>query len=50
MISLNIPPCSDKELDYMKEALENRKLYEENPFTKNVPNGWKTVKKSIKTG
>ena len=34
MISFNIPSYTGKELDYIKEAIENRKLCGDGPFTK----------------
>ena len=33
MIAFNIPPFSGKELEYMKEAIENRKICGDGPFT-----------------
>ena len=34
MIDFNVPPFTGKELDYMKEAVENRKICGDGPFTK----------------
>ena len=34
MIHFNIPPFTGKELDYMKEAVENHKICGDGPFTK----------------
>lgn len=34
MIPFNIPPYTGKELEYMKEAIENRKICGDGPFTK----------------
>ena len=34
MIHFNVPPFTGKELDYMKEAIENHKICGDGPFTK----------------
>ncbi len=34
MIDFNVPPFTGKELDYMKQAVENRKICGDGPFTK----------------
>ena len=34
MINFNVPPYTGKELDYMKEAVENHKICGDGPFTK----------------
>lgn len=34
MINFNVPPYMGKELDYMKEAIENQKICGDGPFTK----------------
>lgn len=34
MISFNVPPFTGKELEYMKEAIENQKICGDGPFTK----------------
>lgn len=34
MINFNVPPYTGKELDYMKEAIENQKICGDGPFTK----------------
>jgi dTDP-4-amino-4,6-dideoxygalactose transaminase len=34
MINFNVPPFTGKELDYMKEAIENHKICGDGPFTK----------------
>lgn len=34
MIHFNVPPFTGKELDYMKEAIENKKICGDGPFTK----------------
>lgn len=34
MISFNVPPYTGKELDYIKEAVENRKICGDGPFTR----------------
>lgn len=39
MISFNIPPFVGTELDYMREAVNNRKICGDGPFTKKC-NGW----------
>lgn len=43
MINFNEPPCTGKELKYMKEAVENLKICGDGPFTKkSATNGLKT--------
>lgn len=39
MISFNVPPFVGTEFDYMKEAVNNRKICGDGPFTKKC-NGW----------
>lgn len=39
MINFNIPPYTGKEMEYMKQAVENKKICGDGPFTKNVING-----------
>lgn len=39
MINFNIPPCTGKELDYIKQAMENRKICGDGSFTKKC-NAW----------
>ncbi len=34
MIDFNVPPYTGKEIDYMKEAVENKKICGDGPFTK----------------
>lgn len=34
MINFNVPPYTGKEIDYMKEAIENQKICGDGPFTK----------------
>ena len=34
MINFNVPPCTGKELDYMRQAVENRKICGDGEFTK----------------
>ena len=34
MINFNVPPFTGKEMDYMKEAIENQKICGDGPFTK----------------
>ncbi len=34
MINFNVPPFTGKELDYMREAIENQKICGDGPFTK----------------
>lgn len=36
MINFNEPPCTGKELKYMKEAVANLKICGDGPFTKKV--------------
>ena len=39
MIAFNVPPYVGKEMDYMKQAVENRKICGDGPFTKKC-NAW----------
>lgn len=39
MINFNVPPYTGKEFDYMKEAVENKKICGDGPFTKKC-NEW----------
>ena len=39
MIAFNVPPYVGKEMDYMKQAVENRKICGDGPFTKEC-NAW----------
>lgn len=41
MIHFNVPPVVGNELQYMEEAIKNRKICGDGMFTKNVPPGWK---------
>lgn len=41
MINFNEPPYTGKEMEYMKEAVENLKICGDGPFTKNAINGLK---------
>ena len=34
MINFNVPPYTGKEVEYMKEAIENQKICGDGPFTK----------------
>ena len=34
MINFNVPPFTGKEVEYMKEAIENQKICGDGPFTK----------------
>ena len=34
MINFNVPPFTGKEFDYMKEAVDNKKICGDGPFTK----------------
>lgn len=36
MINFNIPPFTGKEFDYMREAVENKKICGDGPFTKKM--------------
>ena len=46
MIQFNVPPCTGKELDYIKKAIENRKICGDGEFTKKC-NQW--IEKQSKT-
>ena len=39
MIDFNVPPYTGKEFEYMKEAVQNRKICGDGPFTKKC-NAW----------
>ena len=39
MINFNVPPCVENEIDYIKEAISNRKICGDGPFTKQC-NRW----------
>ena len=39
MINFNIPPYTGKEMEYMKQAVENKKICGDGPFTKKC-NQW----------
>ena len=39
MINFNVPPFTGKEVEYMKEAIENQKICGDGPFTKKC-NEW----------
>lgn len=39
MISFNVPPCVGTEMDFMQQAIENRKICGDGPFTKKC-NAW----------
>lgn len=41
MIHFNVPPVVGNELQYMEEAIKNRKFVETECLQKNVPPGWK---------
>jgi dTDP-4-amino-4,6-dideoxygalactose transaminase len=39
MINFNVPPFTGKEMDYIREAVENQKICGDGPFTKKC-NEW----------
>lgn len=41
MINFNIPPFMGTEINYIKEAVANKKICGDGAFTKNVMHGWK---------
>lgn len=47
MINFNVPPFTGKEIDYIKEAVENQKICGDGPFTKKC-NEW--IEKKTHTG
>ncbi|MCM1086940.1 MAG: dTDP-4-amino-4,6-dideoxygalactose transaminase [Muribaculaceae bacterium] len=48
MINFNVPPYTGKEIDYMKEAIENQKICGDGPFTKKCSEWIKQQTKTAK--
>lgn len=43
MIPFNVPPFVGNELDYIQDAIRDRKICGDGKYTKNVMNGWNVI-------
>lgn len=48
MINFNVPPFIGTEMDYIKKAVENKKICGDGEFTKSVTHGLRKRRKQLK--